>query len=55
MSVEKTKTEPVQKKMGRPPQAEQQRKSMEVTIEDDYVVIKIPRKDLTKRLLAELL
>lgn len=49
----KSTTEP--KKMGRPPASEATKKSMEVTIEGDYVVIKVPRKDLTKKLLAELI
>ena len=51
--MEKTETKP-KAKMGRPPAAEV-KKTMEVTIDGDYVVIKIPRKDLTKRLLAELI
>lgn len=39
-------------KMGRPPVSEA-KKSIEVTVDGDYVVIKVPRKDLTKKLLAE--
>jgi hypothetical protein len=40
-------------KMGRPPQAE--KKGIEMSIDGDYVVIKIPRKDLTKKLLSDIL
>lgn len=42
-------------KMGRPPASEVQKKSIEIKIEGDFVVIKVPRKDLTKKLLAELI
>ncbi len=41
-------------KMGRPPMSDA-KKSIEVTVEGDFVVIKVPRKDLTKKLLAELI
>ena len=51
--MEKKTEKPTPKKMGRPIAAE--KKSIEVSIEGDYVTIKIPRKDLTKKLLAELI
>lgn len=43
------------KPMGRPPATEATKRHPEVTIEDDFVIIKVPRRDLTKRLLAELI
>ena len=42
-------------KGGRPPASEAQKKTIELSVEGEYVVIKVPRKDLTKRLLAEIL
>lgn len=49
------KSSPEVKKMGRPPVGDSPKKSIEVTVEGDFVVIKVPRKDLTKKLLAELI
>ncbi len=55
MENKQTKTGQAMKpKMGRPPMSEP-KKSIEVTVEGDFVVIKVPRKDLTKKLLAELI
>ncbi|RYZ82619.1 MAG: hypothetical protein EOP04_21695 [Proteobacteria bacterium] len=45
--------EELKKKMGRPSQAE--KKGIEMSIEGEFVVIKVPRKDLTKRLLSDIL
>jgi hypothetical protein len=52
-SKEKASSTVAKPRMGRPPQTE--KKGIEMSIEGDYVVIKVPRKDLTKKLLAELI
>ena len=52
--------EPVKSKGGRPkgfsPLSQPKAKpSIELTIEGDFVVIKLPKKDLSRKLLAELI
>ncbi len=47
------KKKPDEKKLGRPKASETPK--MEVVLDGEYVLVRIPRKDLTKKLLGELL
>lgn len=49
---QKAKSTEAKKKTGRPAKAEKH--GVEVAIEGDYVIVRIPRKELGKRLFSEL-
>jgi hypothetical protein len=53
-----TEVKPEPKKGGRPKgfsPAKAEAKGIQVTIEGEYVVLKIPKKDLSRKLLADLI
>ncbi len=43
------------KPKGRPPAAQAKAPSIELSVEGDYLVIKVPKKDVSRKLLAELI
>ena len=55
MNIDKTKSETTVKKIGRPKQEEVQKKATEISIEGEWILVKIHRKSLTKMLLSQLI